>query len=95
MARSSGAPDPQDRNKVVCDLKIWICGDVIDRRTSIDRRGGQCPAEYVYTSVPTRQVCCDSWRSSKRPNAVCNGAVDADCDGVPNEDDTDPLTPDQ
>ena len=90
-ARSSGSRDGQ--GGVLCELTIAICGDVIYRHKTIDPRTEHCPASLRFTSAPSRPVCCERWRSSKAPDSRCNGTIDADCDGIPNDRDDQPLTP--
>lgn len=91
-ATSSGAHSRDDPGKITCDLKIFICGDVIERSQDVDKSQG-CPASLNYKTVPVRVVCCDKWRNAQRPESQCNGMVDADCDGIANQDDEEPITP--
>ncbi len=93
-ATSSGVQSRGDPGKVTCDLKIFVCGDVIERSQDVDRSQG-CPASLKFTSVPARMVCCDKWQNGQKAGSSCNGLVDADCDGIPNQDDDEPLTPSQ
>jgi len=93
-ATSSGAYSRDDSTKITCDLQIHICGDVVERSQDVDKSQG-CPASLKYKSVPVRVVCCDKWRNGQTAGSQCNGMVDADCDGIPNQDDDEPLTPSQ
>lgn len=93
-ATSSGAYSRDDPGRITCDLQIHVCGDVIERSQDVDKSQG-CPSSLNYKSVPVRVVCCDKWRNGQTAGSQCNGTVDADCDGIPNQDDDEPLTPSQ
>jgi len=92
LARSSGYHDPDNRGSIICDLRISICGDVIERSKTINGKTEHCPPSLHYKNVPSRPVCCERWESSKSPDSRCNGSVDADCDGVPNSEDDTPIS---
>jgi hypothetical protein len=94
-ALSTGVHDASDRSKTICTLTIWICGDHFSRTTIVDRSQATCPPSYQSSSVPSRLVCCQAWSLAKhRPGkGLCNPTVDADCDGIPNDKDDEPLNP--
>jgi len=94
VAQSHGVHDPDHRGTTICSLSISICGDVaVQRQTSIDSETQRCPSSMKYTSYPPRRVCCERWEAAKAPGSKCDGTVDADCDGIPNDQDGAPLTP--
>lgn len=79
-----------------CSRQILVCGDMIrtDKRYNY-KQGEKCPwAEG--TTIAYREdggtVCCDEWEKAKQSKAPCDPLADADCDGIPNDDDVHTLT---
>jgi hypothetical protein len=79
-----------------CSRQIVVCGDEMrsDRKYNY-KQGGKCPwAEG--TTITQRMdggaVCCDEWKSAKLAKTPCDPLADADCDGIPNDDDVEPMT---
>ena len=81
-----------------CSRQILVCGDTIRTdKTYNTKQGEKCPwVEGTGTSIAYREdggtVCCDEWVKAKQSKAPCDPLADADCDGIPNDDDVDTLT---
>lgn len=101
MASSKGSPyayDPEGNlkellpdGKTTCVLEIRVCGDTIFKQQVIDDASQDCPDSLHYLSVPSVSICCDEWEAAKQSASPCNPMIDADCDGVQNNDDAHPL----
>jgi len=77
-----------DAKMVRCRLVVTVCGTTMKREKDIPAARGQCPRAG---DIAVRPVCCDRWNAARRSNQPCNPADDADCDGIPNGQDDDPL----
>jgi len=81
-----------------CSRQILVCGDLIRTdKTYNTTQGEKCPwGEGRGTSIAYREdggtVCCDEWVKAKQSKSPCDPLADADCDGIPNDDDVDTLT---
>ena len=80
-----------------CSRQILVCGDMIrtDKRYNTTQ-GEKCPfVEGERTAIAYRvdggEVCCDEWEKAKQSKSPCDPLADADCDGIPNDDDEDTL----
>ena len=78
-----------ERNETHCYLYIHICSLVVKRNT-IQPLGTTCPAAKDFAQ-PT--VCCDEFNKAVQSKQPCDPMQDVDCDGVPNDQDDDPLKP--
>ena len=77
--------------KIRCRLWINVCGTIIERVKMVDARGGQC---WNRQEMDDPNVCCTAWGTYKSsPTSNYNPAVDADGDGIPNDQDDNPLGP--
>jgi hypothetical protein len=69
-----------------CDSWLNICGDELKIA---------CPKGTwnlaTYEDGP--EVCCDDWRQARQTKKPCDVSKDADCDGIKNTEDRDPLRP--
>jgi hypothetical protein len=80
-----------------CSRQILVCGDLIRTdKTYNTKRGEKCPfVDGERTSIAYRvdgvTVCCDDWEKAKQSKSPCDPLADADCDGIPNDDDVDTL----
>lgn len=80
-----------------CSRQILVCGDMIrtDKRYN-SSQGETCPfVEGQRTAIAFREdgamVCCDEWQKAKQSKSPCDPLADADCDGIPNDDDIETL----
>ena len=68
-----------------CDGWLSICGRSIPIA---------CPYtnfSALAVSEPGPTVCCDRWRQAVESGQPCDVLQDLDCDGIPNQQDTDPF----
>lgn len=77
--------------KVRCRLVISICGMSLVREKIIEAGSGESCFDAKSVSRPF--ICCSVWKSNIG-SKNCNPLIDADCDGIPNDLDDDPLAPD-
>ena len=79
-----------------CSRQILVCGDTVrtDRRYNFNR-GERCPWGGERAAIAYREdgmpVCCDEWERAKRAKSPCDPLADADCDGIPNDEDVETL----
>lgn len=70
-----------------CTGSLSICGDKIQ---------AACPTRGAWVSAGSKKgpvVCCDDWRKARKTNQPCDVGQDADCDGIKNSEDGEPLRP--
>jgi len=72
-----------------CYLTILVCNFKLQRDTK-NPLGTQCPTGKDF-SQPT--FCCDEFNEAVKTKKPCDPMKDADCDGLPNDTDPDPLAP--
>jgi hypothetical protein len=70
-----------------CYLTILVCNFKLQRDTK-NPLGTQCPTAKDF-SQPT--FCCDEFDKAVKTKFPCDPMKDADCDGLPNDTDPDPL----
>ncbi len=78
------------QGKVNCRMWLNVCGTVVERRKVVDTN------ERCWTSRDLSQpeICCDIWtKYINNPDGRWNPRKDADGDGIPNDQDDDPLGP--
>jgi hypothetical protein len=79
-----------DLNMIICERTFQACGRTWRRRIGpLRNQAGVCPP----CPIPFPELCCGSWTEAERTKEPCDPAVDADCDGVSNEQDADPFAP--
>ena len=76
--------------QVRCRLVINVCGMSLVRQKIIDAGSGESCFDAKSVSRPL--VCCGAWKSGIG-SKDCDPLKDADCDGIPNDQDDDPLAP--
>ena len=82
--------------EATCSRQILVCGDSVrtDRRYNFNR-GERCPWGGERAAIAYREdgmpVCCDEWDKAKLSKSPCDPLADADCDGVPNDEDVETL----
>jgi len=79
-----------------CSRRILVCSDSIRTDKVYNyKRGEKCPWSDS-TTIAYREdggaVCCDEWHKAKQSKTPCDPLADADCDGIPNDDDADTLS---
>jgi hypothetical protein len=82
MASSKGSPYAYDQfgnlqellpdGKITCVLEVQVCGDTIFKQQVIDDASQDCPQSLHFSSVPTVQICCDTWEAAKQSGSPCN-----------------------
>jgi hypothetical protein len=77
------------RNETDCFLYIHICSFHLNRKTIVPL-GTHCPVAKDF-AAPT--ICCDEFDKAVKTKQPCDPMQDADCDGLPNDTDPDPLGP--
>lgn len=70
-----------------CYLNIYVCGFELKRNTK-NPLGTRCPEAKDFAQ-PT--ICCDEFDKAVKSKQPCDPMQDADCDGIPNDKDGDPL----
>lgn len=73
-----------------CRLVINVCGMSLTRQKIIEAGNGESCFDSKSISRPF--ICCSVWKSSIG-SKDCDPLKDADCDGIPNDQDGDPLAP--
>ena len=82
--------------EATCSRQILVCGDSVrtDRRYNFNR-GERCPWGGERAAIAHREdgmpVCCDEWERAKVSKSPCDPLADADCDGIPNDEDVETL----
>jgi len=77
-----------DEGKIRCRMWINVCGTIIERQKFVDAKGGCWDSKDI--SKPL--ICCDTWsKYETSPNSRWDPKKDADGDGIPNDQDDDPL----
>ena len=82
--------------EATCSRQILVCGDSVrtDKRYNFNR-GERCPWGGNRAAIASREdgmpVCCDEWEKAKLSKSPCDPLADADCDGIPNDDDPETL----
>ena len=74
-----------------CYVRIKVCGLDLKQNT-VNPLGTICPSRSDFAQPI---VCCDEFNKAVASKQPCDPMQDADCDGVPNDKDPDPLKPDQ
>lgn len=85
----TGGYETSDHSKTLCFLYIHVCRFELNRKTELPH-GSICPAAKDFAQ-PT--VCCDEFNKAVKNKQGCDPMKDVDCDGTPNEQDSDPLNP--
>lgn len=85
-----------ETGEAACERTILVCGDSLTSEVVYDSNTASCPwAEGSRAALASREdgapVCCDDWERAKVSKDPCDPLADADCDGVPNDDDADTL----
>jgi hypothetical protein len=81
-----------DTGRASCVLHLNICGDQIFKSKEIStKRNETCPPGFDARDYVGIMVCCDQWKKAKQSNSPCNPLTDADCDGIPNQEDANPT----
>jgi hypothetical protein len=75
------------RNETDCYLYIHICSFHLNRKTIVPF-GTKCPVAKDF-AAPT--FCCDEFDKAVKSKQPCDPMQDANCDGIPNDTDPDPL----
>ena len=70
-----------------CHVYIKVCSLELNRRF----RAKECPESKDFAQ-PT--FCCDEFDKAVKSKQPCDPMQDADCDGIPNDKDDNPLKPD-
>lgn len=79
-----------------CSRDIIVCSDSISSVSFYNpyKDGGRCPWADG-TTLAFREdgapVCCEEWEKAKLSASPCDPRVDADCDGIPNDEDAETL----
>jgi hypothetical protein len=79
-----------------CSRDIIVCSDNISTVVfyNYSKQGGRCPFSEG-TTLAFREdgalVCCAEWEKAKLSASPCDPRADADCDGIPNDDDAETL----
>ncbi len=79
-----------------CSRTVLACGDSLQATVEYDYNTGSCPFAEGTTlefSIEGPPICCRAWEDAKASKDPCDPLVDADCDGTPNDEDSEPLTP--
>ena len=81
-----------------CERSVVVCGDSMTSERRYDSNTERCPwssdgRTAIAFSEPGLPVCCRDWEEAKRSRTPCDPQLDADCDGIPNDEDLEPLTP--
>lgn len=84
--------------EAICKRSLVVCGDSIGSEVRYNTRTGRCPfirskRASIASSQPGPPICCEEWAKARRSKTLCDPLVDADCDGIPNHEDIEPLTP--
>jgi hypothetical protein len=88
---SDGSIVPGSNGRQVrCRLVINVCGMFLIRQKIIPAGSGESCFDAKSVSRPL--ICCSAWKSSIG-SRNCDPLKDADCDGIPNDQDDDPLAP--
>jgi hypothetical protein len=82
--------------EAACERTILVCGDSLKSEVVYNSNTASCPwAEGSRAALASREdgapVCCDDWERAKVSKDPCDPLADADCDGVPNDEDADTL----
>lgn len=77
-----------------CSRDIIVCSDKISSVVFYNYSNGRCPFADG-TRLAFREdgmpVCCAEWEKAKLSANPCDPRADADCDGIPNDEDADTL----
>ncbi|HMF56049.1 MAG TPA: hypothetical protein VK619_06795 [Pyrinomonadaceae bacterium] len=78
------------RSALRCRMWINVCGTIIERVKTVDAQSsGAC---WRREDLDAPAVCCTVWgRYKQTPTSRYNPQVDADGDGIPNDQDDNPL----
>ncbi len=97
---SSGCKDAQDTqiniNQRTQTATVSMCGSQILTINAKDFANPDPIFRNAYTDafklqIPKR-ICCDKFRDAAKTGEPCDPRADIDCDGVPNQTDTDPVS---
>ena len=80
-----------NRNNRDCYFRLDVCILHLSRKTIVPL-GTKCPEAKDFAQ-PT--ICCDEFNKAVKSKQPCDPMEDADCDGIPNDKDDDPLKPNQ
>jgi len=75
------------RKETDCSFYLHVCSLVI-KRNSVESLGAKC-LEAKDFAQPV--ICCDEFNKAVKTKQPCDPMKDADCDGLPNDTDPDPL----
>lgn len=86
------------KGEAKCSRSLSACGDDLGGSAIYNPYSDTCPftrkpGSQLAFSKPGPGVCCAEWEKAKRSKVPCDPLLDADCDGIPNQEDIEPLTP--
>ena len=76
-----------------CKEVILICGTMMVRESVVNKDPG-CGGPFWPDSKDGDEVCCEEFQKAIQSKQPCDPSKDADCDGIPNEDDSNPFKAD-
>jgi hypothetical protein len=78
------------KEEVRCKEVLEVCGARSVREQDLPRSQG-CGKAFWPEPTPADEVCCDTFKEAVKSKRPCDPTDDADCDGIPNENDSDPF----
>jgi len=76
-----------------CKEVILICGTMMVRESVVNKDPG-CGGAFWPDSKDGDEVCCEEFQKAVQSKQPCDPSKDADCDGVLNENDSNPFKAD-
>jgi hypothetical protein len=76
-----------------CNEVILVCGTMIVRDSVVARDPG-CGGAFWPDPKDGDEVCCEEFQKAVKSKQPCDPSKDADCDGIANEDDSNPFKAD-
>ncbi|MDQ6652663.1 MAG: hypothetical protein M3Y84_07945 [Acidobacteriota bacterium] len=81
-----------NREQRRCKEVILICGTMMVRESVVNKDPG-CGGAFWPDPKDGDEVCCEEFQKAVQSKQPCDPSKDADCDGLPNDTDPDPLSP--
>ncbi|MFN2531928.1 MAG: hypothetical protein ABR555_11575 [Pyrinomonadaceae bacterium] len=79
-----------DREQRGCEEVLLVCNAKFVRQSTVARDPG-CPEAFWPDPKDGDEVCCEEFEKAVKSKQPCDPSKDADCDGIPNENDSDPF----